>query len=174
MKLPNRSRRDTDYMSADQNLPRARFNYGFCLEVGIGVAIDLIGTAKYYKLAADQNHATAQFKYGLCLEFGPRLSVDFISAAKYYNLAADQNLANAQYNYGLCLELGNGVSVDVIGSPPTATWGDSQPFQATVLPEHCMSFHPVSSMFQTRAAPKRKVAEAMAALNTWITSGPSV
>jgi TPR repeat protein len=42
----------------------AHLHYGNCLANGQGVEIDLIGAAKYYKLAADQKNAVAQINYG--------------------------------------------------------------------------------------------------------------
>jgi TPR repeat protein len=83
---------------------------------GRGVPIDLLGAARYFKLAADQNHAQGQCTYGFCLVNGHGVPSDLVEAAKYFKLAADQNDAGGQYNYGFCLANGHGVPTDLIGA----------------------------------------------------------
>jgi hypothetical protein len=87
-----------------------------CISQGVSFDLDLIQSAKYFKLAADQNDSDAQFNYGLCLRDGDGVPVDLIQSAKYLKLAADQNLAEAQFNYGLCLRDGDGVPIDLVQS----------------------------------------------------------
>jgi TPR repeat protein len=49
-----------------------------------GVEIELMESARYYKLSADQNNRFGQFRYGLCLENGKGVEIDLVEAAKYY------------------------------------------------------------------------------------------
>jgi hypothetical protein len=61
-------------LAADQHVADAQLHYGICLEEGQGVSQDLIGAAKYFKLAA--------VKYFSLPDFNP---VTFIREAE--NLA---------------------------------------------------------------------------------------
>jgi TPR repeat protein len=82
----------------------------------VGVSIDVVAAARYYKLSADQGHSAAQNAFGLCLCQGTGISIDFVAAAKYFKLSADQGHSNGQNNYALCLQEGMGVSIDVVAA----------------------------------------------------------
>jgi hypothetical protein len=79
----------------------------------LGVPVDFVSTAKYFKLAAGQNEAVGQRDYGDCLFHGRSILIDFISAAKHYKHDADQNDAHAQFNCAYSLSEGLGVPIDL-------------------------------------------------------------
>jgi hypothetical protein len=86
-------------LSADQQNAAGQFRYGYCLEFGVGVEIDLREAARYYQLSTAQHYAAAQYNYGHCLEYGgtpfvnrecfpfPAPQADSI---RLYQVAADQ------------------------------------------------------------------------------------
>jgi TPR repeat protein len=57
-------------LAADQGDADAQNNYGFCLQNGKGVSIDMKEAAHYFKLAADQGNAQAQYRYANSLLTG--------------------------------------------------------------------------------------------------------
>jgi hypothetical protein len=81
--------------AADQDHPRAQFEYADALEKGAGIAHDLTVAARYFKLAAARNHSDAQFHYAICLKYGNGVDPD-------WGGAADLGHAVALYGYGLC------------------------------------------------------------------------
>jgi TPR repeat protein len=64
-------------LAADQNFAQAQLTYGHCVSEGRGVEIDLVPSAKCFKLAAGQNHAPAQFYYGVCLSKSRGVETEF-------------------------------------------------------------------------------------------------
>jgi TPR repeat protein len=84
-------------LSADQGDAGGQSNYGFCLEHGRGVNMDLKMAAYYYKLSADQKDAAGQFNYGYCREKGKVVEKDLILTEQYYKLAGAHDEAELEY-----------------------------------------------------------------------------
>jgi TPR repeat protein len=91
----------------------ALYNYGYCLDHGIGVEMNREEAVKIYRTIVENERALArfhgvlaqaQYRYGECLYNGDGVPENKADAAKYYRLSAKQGNALAQYSYGRCLE----------------------------------------------------------------------
>ena len=58
------------YRKAADAYPEAMFNYGICLEQGLGIERDPVEAVKCYKAAAEKNCKPAQYNYALFLKKG--------------------------------------------------------------------------------------------------------
>lgn len=102
-------------LSADMGNPVAQYNVGLCLELGMGIDIDIVCAMEYYRSAADKGYPDAQYSMGVCLETASaagsagRTEADMLEAFKYYSLAAEKGHPIAQHAVGVCLECGDGV-----------------------------------------------------------------
>jgi TPR repeat protein len=82
-------------LSADQGNSTGQWLYGQCLELGLGVDLDLVAATRYYRLSADQGNSDGQWLYGRCLELGRGVDLDLVVAARYYRLSANQGNSHA-------------------------------------------------------------------------------
>jgi TPR repeat protein len=92
------------------------YNFGRCLEDGIGISRDLHRAAKYYRLSADLQDPMAENaglaahgdpdganNLGFCLEHDRGVERSIASAAECYKFAADRGHPEATINYRHCL-----------------------------------------------------------------------
>jgi TPR repeat protein len=66
----------------------AQINYAVCLFEGLGISVDYVSAARYWKAAADQGNTIGMFNYGLCLLHGKGVSVDVARAARCFEIAS--------------------------------------------------------------------------------------
>jgi TPR repeat protein len=66
------------------------YNFGRCLEEGIGVDRDLVGAIECYRICAEQRNALGQCMFGRCLERGVGIYGDLVCVAEHYWLSAEQ------------------------------------------------------------------------------------
>ncbi len=64
------------FRKASDEIPEAMYNYGYCLEYGLGVDRDPVAAAECYRKAAEKKCRPAEFKYAMALIYG----VDYQSA----------------------------------------------------------------------------------------------
>jgi TPR repeat protein len=74
-----------------------------CLLGGLGVPIDLISAARYFKLSAGQNDVSGRLKYGFCLLNGVR--IDFPQAARDFKLPLIAKLFRKKVLWAIALNL---------------------------------------------------------------------
>lgn len=58
------------FKTASPNFPEAMFNYGLCLEQGLGVERDPVAAAECYRIAAEKKCMPAEYNYALILKKG--------------------------------------------------------------------------------------------------------
>lgn len=119
-------------MLANREYATAQYDYGRCLEKGIGVDYkDLTKAAKLYKAAAEKGIVEAQFAYGSCLENGKGVKRDLKGAAEFYKLAKNngyvpdeshdpmpaqaQGEARAQLSFEEAAKIMGVIGMDLIG-----------------------------------------------------------
>ncbi len=98
--------------AAVQGHIKAMYQYGVCLEKGIGVSANPSEAFGWYRQAADTGYADAQYKVGWCFHKGKGIGISLTKAAEYYQLAAGQGHTEAQYQAGNCFYNGIGVKRD--------------------------------------------------------------
>lgn len=64
------------FRKVSDEIPEAMYNYGFCLEHGLGVDRDPIAAAECYRTAAEKKCQPAEFKYALVLLNGVEFRTD--------------------------------------------------------------------------------------------------
>lgn len=99
---------------AEQGKASAQFALGLLHDNGLGVTMDRVQAAEWYRRAAEQGFVRAQFNLGVLYsgdKDGGRSGVaqDNVEAVKWYRLAAEKGNAKAQFNLGLCYIKGTGV-----------------------------------------------------------------
>jgi serine/threonine protein kinase len=82
--------------AADQGNSYGLTNYGVCLEYGLGIAKNLSGAVKYYKLSADQGNPIGQCNYAMCTASGIGDLKDVGKAATYFQLSVKCGYSRAQ------------------------------------------------------------------------------
>jgi hypothetical protein len=80
---------------------------------GLGVKLNYVEAAKWYRLAADQGHAGAQAALAELCEAGQGVPFDPAEAAKWYRRAAEQGHAVSQYCLAVLYVAGKGVPRDI-------------------------------------------------------------
>jgi TPR repeat protein len=101
---------------AERGDPMGQYNYGQCLEKGIGAYRHRLRAIDYYWLSAEQGNSWGQCNYGRWLEKGIGGHRDLEGAVKYYRLSAEQGNPLGQCNYGHCLEKGIVVDQDLVSA----------------------------------------------------------
>jgi TPR repeat protein len=90
--------------------------YGFCLQSGSGISIDLRGAAHYFKLSADQGNAHGPYHYAMCLLTGSGLPRDGENAIQYFELSAESGSPDGQTVVGWMAENGVGHDIDFVAA----------------------------------------------------------
>jgi TPR repeat protein len=90
----------------------AQWRLGFIYEQGLGVPVDYVESARWWRMAADQGHAGAQFSIGYCYGRGEGVPRDPVEAAKWFRKSAIQGNAAAQRFLGVAYAKGLGVAKD--------------------------------------------------------------
>ena len=67
--------------AAEQEMPEAQVNLGFCYETGSGVEADPVAAASWYRKAALGDFAQAQYRLGAAYEGGMGVRRDLALAA---------------------------------------------------------------------------------------------
>ncbi|HJQ61074.1 MAG TPA: tetratricopeptide repeat protein [Vineibacter sp.] len=97
---------------ADQGDANAQFRLGFMHQLGMGVAVDDVEAATWYRKAALQAHAEARYRLGMLYAAGIGVSRNATEASRWLRLAAHQGHATAQLELGLVYAGGVGVRRD--------------------------------------------------------------
>jgi TPR repeat protein len=92
------------YEMASELFPSACAYYGWCLQHGRGVPIDLMEAASFFQYAADGDNADGANSFGICLECGLGIEKDIDRSVLYYRKAALQRHPAGMNNFGRCLE----------------------------------------------------------------------
>lgn len=95
--------------AAVQGHTKAMYQYGRCLENGIGVAANPSEAFGWYRQAADKGYVDAQYRVAWCYQRGKGIGPNQTKAAEYYQLAAGQGHTEAQCEAGYCFYKGQGV-----------------------------------------------------------------
>jgi TPR repeat protein len=97
------------YEMASESIPFSCASYGWCLQHGIGVAINFTEAAAFFQKAADYDNSDGANSFGICLEHGLGVDRDVRRSVLYYRTAASQNHPSGMNNFGRCLEYGQGI-----------------------------------------------------------------
>jgi TPR repeat protein len=74
----------------------AQFQLGACLEMGVGVPVDMAAACVWYRRAAAQGHPRAQYHLGLAYSYGaPGVPWDLAEACKWLTLASRGGIREA-------------------------------------------------------------------------------
>lgn len=84
--------------AAEQGLPAAQNNLGYCYDEGVGVALNDEEAVKWYQKAAEQGDPDAQNALGLCYQYGEGVARNKSMAIKWYKKAIEQGDSDAQDN----------------------------------------------------------------------------
>lgn len=103
---------DTFLVRAKAGDSYAQWRLGFIYEQGLGVPVDYVESARWWRMAADQGHAGAQFSIGYCYGRGEGVPRDLAEAAKWFRKSAVQGNASAQRFLGVAYAVGSGVAKD--------------------------------------------------------------
>jgi len=90
----------------------AQWRLGFIYEQGLGVPVDYVESARWWRMAADQGHAGAQFSIGYCYARGEGVPRDLAEAVKWYHKSSAQGYASAHRFLGAAYAFGSGVAKD--------------------------------------------------------------
>ena len=85
---------------ADHGDVEAQFGLGLQYGSAVGVGLDFVQAARWYRRAADQDHALAQYNLGLMFARGQGMPPDDAAAAGWMRKAAEGGDAGGQYNLG--------------------------------------------------------------------------
>ncbi|WP_158583480.1 tetratricopeptide repeat protein [Salinisphaera sp. Q1T1-3] len=85
---------------------------GLAYEQGMGIPIDKVRAARWYKISADHGYGPAQINIGKLYHMGDGVERDYAAAARYYRMAAEQGYALANLNLGHLYSEGKGVARD--------------------------------------------------------------
>jgi TPR repeat protein len=85
------------------------YNFGRCLEYGLGIERDLGRAAKYYCKAAELGDPSGQNSFRVFLERGIGVRSNQTLAAHYFERSAMQGDRDGGNNLGFCLEHGHGI-----------------------------------------------------------------
>jgi TPR repeat protein len=102
------------YEMASDLFPSACACYGWCLQHGRGVPVNLTEAAAFFQYAADGDNADGANSLGICLERGLGIEKDIDRSVLYYRKAASQQHPAGMNNFGRCLESGQGIDCDPI------------------------------------------------------------
>jgi len=97
--------------AAEQGLPEAQFELGYCYDNGEGVEQNPSEAAKWYRKAAEQGHAEAQYYMGYCCLYGYGVEKDETEAIKWIRKAAEQGNDMAQDDLEKSQERGASLSI---------------------------------------------------------------
>jgi len=98
---------------AEQGDAEAQFNLGNIYtdvdrSVSMGVTINLVKAAKWFRMSASQGHARAQNALGEAYAYGYGVPQNPAEAVKWWRKAAEQGTPKAQYNLGRAYARGYG------------------------------------------------------------------
>jgi TPR repeat protein len=82
---------------ADGGDGRSQVQFGAKLEAGDGIAKDLAGAVRYYRMAADAGDGDGMVALGRCLRKGIGVPQDVRAGFSLFKLAADRGLPDGQY-----------------------------------------------------------------------------
>ena len=101
--------------AADAGAPGGAFNTALAYENGIGVAVDKVEAARWYRVAADHGHTPAMINLAALLLAGPGVNraADTTSAADLVRRAADAGSIDGMFNMGHLSENGTGIAKDM-------------------------------------------------------------
>jgi TPR repeat protein len=71
-------------------------------EHGIGVPLDYLQAAGWYRKAAEKGLAEAQYGLGFLYLYGKGVPMDYAQATAWMLKAAEQGETKAQFNLGVC------------------------------------------------------------------------
>lgn len=97
---------------AEQGFADGEYNYGVCLEFGVGIEKNCELAVSWYRMAAAKAYAPAVFRLGVCFQDGIGVSSDLTEAVRFFTEAATLGHAEAQFQLGVCYDAGNGVTSD--------------------------------------------------------------
>jgi TPR repeat protein len=87
--------------------PAASTCFGWCLQSGRGIPVEITVAAEFFKRAADLDDVDGVNSFGCCLEQGQGVDPDIDEAASYYRRATSHFHPDGMYNFGRCLREGN-------------------------------------------------------------------
>ncbi len=88
---------------------RAQYNLGVLYRDGVGVPVDYVKAASWFRRAAEQGFAQAQYNLGVMYRNGQGLSKDYDEAVVWFRQAAEQGFDMAQSDLGAMYSKGWGV-----------------------------------------------------------------
>jgi TPR repeat protein len=100
------------YEMASRLFPSACACYGWCLQHGRGVPVNLTEAIQFFQYAADGDNADGANSLGICLERGLGIDKDLDRSALYYRKAASLQHPAGMNNVGRCLESSQGIESD--------------------------------------------------------------
>jgi len=86
------------------------------MKKGVGVAVDEVAAARFYRLASDAGWPPAQCALGFCYEHGIGVGVSMEEAAACYRQAASAHDPGALANLAACYERGLGVKKNIMSA----------------------------------------------------------
>ena len=99
--------------AAEQGLPRAQCNLGWCYEHGRGVEQNERRAAHWYLQAAEQDDPRGMFCMACAASAAKAWSGTGEEAVRWYQKAAEAGSISALCNLGVCYERGEGVEQDL-------------------------------------------------------------
>jgi TPR repeat protein len=103
---------DTFLVRAKAGDSYAQWRLGFIYEQGLGVPVDYVESARWWRMAADQGHAGAQFSIGYCYGRGEGVPRDLAEAVRWYRKSSAQGYMSAHRFLGAAYAFGSGVTKD--------------------------------------------------------------
>jgi len=90
----------------------AQWRLGFIYEQGLGVPVDYVESARWWRMAADQGHPGAEFSIGYCYARGEGVPRDLAEAVRWYRKSSAQGYMAAHRFLGAAYAFGSGVAKD--------------------------------------------------------------
>ena len=98
--------------AADMRDMNGLYNYGVCLNSGIGIKRDAEAAFNAFRTAAELGHVDAMNNLGICYREGIHVAPDLKASAYWFRKAAGCGSATGMLNYGWALRKGEGVEKD--------------------------------------------------------------
>ena len=98
--------------AADMHDMNGLYNYGVCLNSGIGIKRDAEAAFNAFRTAAELGHVDAMNNLGICYREGIHVAQNLKASAYWFRKSAECGSATGMLNYGWALRKGEGVEAD--------------------------------------------------------------
>jgi len=100
------------FADAEAGLATAQFNLAQAYEAGIGLAVDIPESIRWYKTAAENHHPGALYRVGIALQRGISLEQDSKAAVEYFQKGAELGDIQCQCALADAYRDGRGIDKD--------------------------------------------------------------